>query len=382
MIYKYLINIGNNVYPYFFSKDTQMLMKKLSEIESDKIVFVYDKTLPVDKIDTMKRLISKERESMFLGLELNEEIKMLQTVEDISEKLIGLGITRKSCLVAVGGGVLGNIVGLTAGLLFRGIKLVHIPTTVMAATDSVLSLKQAVNISKGKNLLGFFYKPCAVFTDYNMLDSLSLRDYKAGLAELIKNVLAIIPDEISTVQRIFNSKYEYTFSDFKIILELSIKAKSIVLKNDMRETKEGVVLEYGHTIGHAIEFLSKGKIKHGEGVAFGLLVEGEIGRELGYLTDKEMRIHYELVEQLGVLDIIAPDIIKIKSDKILDIIKFDNKRGYIKCNSECSSIVILRDIGKCNLYKGKFITSVPNDLIIKSIEKVYKFINFKIEQTA
>lgn len=269
MFHKYQIRIGGVEYPYYLSYSSEILVGKLKDLGVDSVFVVYDNSINKEYIINLKNLFTGEIKCETVGIIVGEQNKTIDRVREISEHLLECGIDRKSCIVAIGGGVLGNIVGLVAGLLFRGIRLVHVPTTVMAATDSVLSLKQAVNTKFGKNLLGMFYKPEMIFTDYTCFDSLSKRDYNAGLVELIKNLVSIIPEYIDEVYGILNDRVEYTFEEFNLFLELSVKAKCGILINDMYEKKDGLVFEYGHTVGHAVEFLSRGEIRHGEGVAFG-----------------------------------------------------------------------------------------------------------------
>lgn len=323
----------------------------------------------MDYVTGLKKLVQKEISCEVVSVKVSEKYKSLKEVELISERLLELGINRKSCIVAVGGGVLGNIAGLVAGLLFRGIKLIHIPTTVMAATDSVLSLKQAVNTRLGKNLLGMFYKPEMIFTDHTSLLSLSKRDYNAGLAELVKNLVSVIPQQIPELYEILNDRVEYTFDEFNLFLDLSIKAKCSLLKRDMYEKKEALVFEYGHTVGHAVEFLSKGEIKHGEGVAFGLMVESEISHELGYLKENEVDIHYKLLEKIGIINQLS-NVEAYTKDEIWNVMRHDNKRGYITENDGSVPMVLLKSLGKCCGEDTNYIKLVPKPVFEKSIKKV------------
>lgn len=370
MLYEYEIKIGGVQYPYYLSYNSENLIEKLKSTGINSIFIVYDNAISKDYIIRLKNMAQEEIACETLGINVSEKNKNIDGVKAISEHLLECGINRKSCIVAVGGGVLGNIVGLVAGLLFRGIKLIHIPTTVMAATDSVLSLKQAVNTQLGKNLLGMFYKPEMVFTDYSCILSLPKRDYNAGLVELVKNLVTVIPEHIDKIYEILNDSVEYSFDEFNLFLDLSIKAKCSLLRNDMYEKKAGLVFEYGHTVGHAVEFLSGGKIRHGEGVAFGLMVESEIGRELGYLNEEEVDIHYDLLNKMGIIEQLTP-VMDYSCDEIWSVMKHDNKRGYV---AECEGsvpMVLLKSLGECFAEDDNYIKLVPRSVFETSIQKVF-----------
>ncbi len=369
MLYEYQIKIGELEYPYYLSDNTEDFIKKLKQTGINSAFVVFDDALNLDYVTKLKKLVQEEISCELVSVKVSEKSKSVDEVKLISERLLELGINRKSCIVAVGGGVLGNIAGLVAGLLYRGIKLIHIPTTVMAATDSVLSLKQAVNTSLGKNLLGMFYKPEMVFTDYTSILTLSKRDYNAGLAELVKNLVSVIPQQIPELYELLNDRVEYTYEEFNLFLDLSIKAKCSLLMRDMYEKKEALVFEYGHTVGHAVEFLSKGGIKHGEGVAFGLMVESEISHELGYLKKNEVDIHYRLLERIGIINLLN-SMEAYTIDEIWNVMRHDNKRGYIPENDDVVPMVLLKSLGKCCGENTNYIKLVTKPVFEKSIKKV------------
>ncbi|HHV28261.1 2-deoxy-scyllo-inosose synthase [Acetivibrio mesophilus] len=374
MFHEYKIRIGGYEYPYYLSYNTEILIGKLRALGVCSVFIVYDNSINKDYITSLKNLLMGEIKCESVGISVGEHNKNIDKVREISEYLLECGIDRKSCIVALGGGVLGNIVGLVAGLLFRGIRLVHIPTTVMAATDSVLSLKQAVNTKFGKNLLGMFYKPEMVFTDYSCFKSLSKRDYNAGLVELIKNLVSVIPEHIDEVYGILNDRVEYTFEEFNLFLDLSIRAKCGLLINDMYEKKDGLVFEYGHTVGHAVEFLSRGEIRHGEGVAFGLMVESEISRELGYLKEEEVDIHYKLINKIGIIDQLTR-INTYSEEEIWNVMKYDNKRGYCEENEGTVPMVLLKSLGECYVENGSYVKLVQEDIFKISVNRVFNRIS-------
>lgn len=268
-----------------------------------------------------------------------------------------------------------NVVGMVAGLAFRGIPLVHIPTTIVAATDSILSLKQAVNTKYGKNLAGLYYCPNAVLMSNIFFKTLPMREYHAGLAETVKNLLAIIPVEIPNfMNRI--KELSYSFEDLKYIFEISLEAKQKVLINDKYEKKSGLVLEYGHTIGHAIEVVTEGKVRHGEAISFGMLVAAEISNELGFLNNEEVEMHYELLKMIDVYKMFY--LFKnCAMEEVINIMRYDNKRTKIENNK--ISLVLLKKLGECYSNDYASLLEIDEELIFDKMNyvmrKLSKYIN-------
>lgn len=372
MIHNYLIDIGGNEYPYFYADNTNSLVGKLvNEFNADLFIVIYDNALELDRVMTIKKLIERKYKCRVWGIDVKESAKNLNTFQNVVESVISSGVTRQSCLIAVGGGVLGNIVGLAASLIFRGIGLIHIPTSIIAAADSVLSLKQAINSAYGKNMIGTFYKPKAVFTDYSLISTLPEREIKAGLAELVKNLLTIIPEDINLFLESIVPVEHINSEWIDQVIKLSIKAKCTVLRNDTFEKSEGLVLEYGHTVGHAIELLSKGRVIHGEAVAFGMLVAAEISRHLGLISDDIVKTHYYLLEKIKIIDSLK-QVFSYNVDEIKNVMKFDNKRGYVSNNENEMPFVLLESLGKCNKTNNFYITLVDEETVKMSINKVFE----------
>jgi len=257
---------------------------------------------------------------------------------------------------------------MVAGLLFRGLPLIHIPTTLMAASDSVLSLKQAVNLSSGKNLVGFYYAPKLVCAEVAFLQSLPSREIRAGLCELVKNLLTIMPEEIERFRKMFRLDHQYDVSELEQIIDFCIRAKSAVMRDDPYEKNEGLVLEYGHTIGHALELVARGEFNHGECVAFGMLCAANIAAKLGLLRADEVRLHVELLAGIGALIRPRPEHIPL----VEQYLRSDNKRGYRHSQSDYTGMVLLKGLGEPAKEKDSHITLVPNEIIHEVLqEQIY-----------
>ncbi len=364
-LFKYDISIGSYNCKYYLANNLLELSQYLLDIESDNFIFIFDndafeKILLNDTED-----IRKVKRCEFIKIKVSESNKNLVLINEIIEQVISLGVTTSTCLFAVGGGVLGNIVGLTASLLFRGIKLVYMPTNVLSAIDSSLSAKIAVNSKTQKSSIGTYYLPHAIFCSYVFLKTLPISEYRAGLAELVVNILVTMEDTKRSIFGATNQFAEGSFEHFRSILEMAIRKKISIIKNDPYEKHKGILLKYGHTIGNAIEFLSKGNIKHGEGVSYGLLISGEISYQLGLIDQMFLRFHYEILDEIKI----------IKQIKAISNFEFEEVIAFLTDNYGKNSIqfVLLNNTQHFHNY----FVQVHVDLVKKSIktvnEKLSKF---------
>ena len=226
-------------------------------------------------------------------LEAGEASKNFDVLEDILNRLLKLGLDRSDTLAAFGGGVVGDITGFAASIYKRGINLIQLPTTLLAQVDSSVGGKTAVNLQGGKNMAGTFYQPKRVIIDTEVLNSLDTRQYAAGMAEVIKYGYIA---SLSLYNNLLNNKIELE----NIIYECcSIKAD--IVENDPFDKGERMKLNYGHTLGHAIETTAGyGKYLHGEAVALGVCLAAYLGERLNispkglYEQTKELNKKYNL----------------------------------------------------------------------------------------
>jgi len=214
-----------------------------------------------------------------------EKYKNLDTVVDILDELFNKKLDRKSQLIAFGGGVIGDMTGFTASLYQRGIGFIQVPTTLLAQVDASVGGKTGVNNKFGKNLIGAFYQPKAVYIDTNFLDTLPPREFSAGIAEIIKMAVMFDSDYFDFLESADLSN--------KVILEKviarSVELKAWVVNQDEKEAGIRAVLNYGHTFAHVIENETKYKeYLHGEAVAIGIVMVNRLAYELGLISIKEM----------------------------------------------------------------------------------------------
>ena len=230
-----------------------------------------------------------------------EEFKNSATVETIYDALISEGLDRGAFIVALGGGVVGDMAGFAAATFLRGIPFVQVPTSLLAQVDSSVGGKTGINHRLGKNLIGAFYQPKMVLVDLDTLDTLPEREYLCGLAEVLKYGVALdrkFFDFITTKRDALKQR------DKKALLHViaeSCTIKASVVERDEREGGLRAVLNYGHTIGHAVETLAGyGEVKHGEAVAIGMVQIAKLSFLRGYSTREEFETIVDLITGFGL----------------------------------------------------------------------------------
>jgi len=333
--------------PYYYGYECiTPFLNQIVELEPDRIAVVTDDTVRDLHGGLLLPSLAEIAPTIVLSAAPGESSKNFQILGSHLERAISSGLSRRSIVITFGGGVPGNLGGLLAALLFRGIRLVHMPTTIMAAMDAVISLKQTVNSSFGKNHIGTFHRPTAVLTDLRLLRSLPDRHIRSGLCESVKNCLAIRPDGIPMLPAFFSGD-PTTPQALGWLLTESVTAKASVMVADEREQYAGLVLEYGHTIGHAVELCGQQRRgtdgpSHGEAVGIGLLVAAEISAGLGWLTAAEVQTHRDALRAIAG-PTCFPD--WLDAAEVLRIARHDNKRGYLPVDDDQIPFVILRHLG-------------------------------------
>jgi len=285
-----------------------------------------------------------------------EPAKRLETVETLAEKLARLGADRKAVIVALGGGVVGDVGGLLASLYMRGIELVQVPTTVLAQVDASVGGKTAVNLAAGKNLLGTFHHPRVVLIDPGVLSTLPNREFRAGLYEALK--CGIIGD-VELFLRFEQNRDKILKRDpleLEWLIAASVKLKAEVVSADEKEGGLRRVLNLGHTIGHALEAeTGYGQLLHGEAVAWGMIAATHIARTVGRTDSVTAGRIADAVLSLGRL----PEV-KVNTRKVLARLQADKKT-----QDSVVHFVLPREIGKVEV-----VNDVPERAISDAMEEI------------
>ena len=251
-----------------------------------------------------------------------ERFKNLQSVSRIYEALIHAGADRGSAIVAVGGGVIGDTAGFAAATFLRGVTLAHIPTTLLAQVDSSVGGKVGVNLALGKNLIGAFHQPAVVLIDPLLLATLPRREFRSGLYEVVKYGMIASRDLFERVARDTKAIFAREARVLAPAIVESCRIKADVVTRDERESDLRRILNFGHTVGHALEAVTKyRRFRHGEAIAYGMLAAADLAVARGALADLERQALVRLITQLGPL----PPIADLPIGEVLEATRRDKK---------------------------------------------------------
>jgi len=288
--------------------------------------------------------MSSLRKSGFEPIEIRvpagETAKSLKTIQSSYDKLAKHRIERSSFIVALGGGVVGDMAGFLAASYLRGIGFVQVPTTLLSQVDSSVGGKVGVNLKAGKNLVGAFYQPRLVLCDLNTIKTLPKRELRAGLAEVIK--YGIIEDSklFQRIERKMSNLLSLDTIEMAYIVARSCQIKAKIVEQDETENGLRAILNYGHTIGHALEAISSyGKFLHGEAISIGQVAASKISRDLLGLSQSEVDRIEALFTAAGLPTKIH--LSKNEMKKLLAAMKLDKKVTDGKVN-----FVLANTIGK------------------------------------
>jgi 3-dehydroquinate synthase len=276
----------------------------------------------------------------FVAMPDGERSKKLPTVEQLAEKLVRLSADRDAVVVAFGGGVVGDVAGLLASLYMRGVDVVQIPTTVLAQVDASIGGKTGVNLRAGKNLLGTFHQPRVVVIDPEVLSTLPEREFRAGLYEVLKCGVIGRPELFSRLEKMEVRQLRRDPLVLEWFIAEAVKLKAEIVAADEREGGLRRVLNFGHTIGHALEAASGYRwFLHGEAVGWGMIAAAHISGAMGRCSEQTTRRIIEAVLGLGRL----PKV-EVRGSEIVRAIQGDKKtrKGVVH-------FVLPREIGKVEI---------------------------------
>jgi len=305
-----------------------------------------------------RSLASAGFRAQWLEMPDGEPHKTLATVERLAEKLARHKADRDAVILAFGGGIVGDVAGLLASLYMRGVRVVQVPTTVLAQVDASIGGKTGVNLPAGKNLVGTFHPPLAVLVDPEVLSSLSARQFRAGLYESLK---CGVIGNLELFHRLATADWRALRHDRAMlawVLAESIKLKAEVVSQDERESGLRRVLNFGHTIGHALEAESRyRRFLHGEAIAWGMIAAAQIAREMGRCADSTRQHIRDAILRAGPL----PEV-TARSENILARLATDKKT-----RNGVPHFVLPRELGKVEIVKD-----VPEHVIVAAVDGLRK----------
>ncbi|MFC1641709.1 3-dehydroquinate synthase [Myxococcota bacterium] len=285
-------------------------------------------------------------EVAILDFPAGERHKTRATKDSLDDRLLERHWGRDGAIIAVGGGVVGDVAGFVAGTYMRGIPYVQVPTTVIAQGDSSIGGKTAVDVPQGKNLIGVFHHPVAVFMDVQTLETLDARNYVSGLVELVKHGLIrdrelwrFLEERVELILARSGPEYPATMVE---LMDRNCRVKNDVVVADDREAGLRKILNYGHTVGHAVELLSGYSLLHGEAIAIGIVCEGYFSCELGHCSRETYEAQVQVLRRLG-LSLEIPACIEVEA--ILRAMTMDKKAR----ESE-AEFVLLEALGRTKVF--------------------------------
>jgi 3-dehydroquinate synthase len=321
----YAIRIGNGLLPRLGKECAALGLGRSCAIISDSNV--------TPKYGTAARTALKDEgfEPVLIRVPAGETAKSLKTVQSCYDQLAAHRLERKSFIVALGGGVVGDLAGFVAATYLRGVAFVQVPTTLLAQVDSSVGGKVGVNLKAGKNLVGAFHQPRLVLCDLGTLATLPAREFRAGLAEVIKYGIIYDRALFTRLERDLARLLECEPATLEAVIARCCEIKADVVRQDETETGLRAILNFGHTIGHGLEAISHyGKYLHGEAIAIGQVAAAKLSAELLGLPEPEARRIENLFRSAGL-----PTKLKLSASqkaKLLGAMRLDKKvsAGEIK----------------------------------------------------
>lgn len=330
---------GGGEYPVYIGQGLLATASVWSRHLRGRVLVVSDQTVAGHYLGRLKPVLSEVEHKQRVLLPEGEEHKTLANWQRLLDELVALGAQRDATVVALGGGVIGDMAGFAASAYMRGIRIVQVPTTLLAQVDAAVGGKTGVNLAAGKNLVGAFHSPAAVIVDVDTLTTLDDRDYRAGLAEVVKygairdaGFLAWLEQQADALNaRLPDALMEAVFR--------SVTNKAEVVAADEREAGERALLNFGHTFGHALETATAyQRFRHGEAVAIGMVLAARLSELLGLAPAGTADRLTVLLRRLGLPTGLPED---LSADRLLALMRLDKKNA-----ADQIRLVLLEDIGR------------------------------------
>ena len=358
---KIVVDLGERSYPIFIGPgllaQSHLIPMNISE---GRVVIVSNTVVSPLYLEKVKSFFS-DRSCSQVVLPDGESFKTLETVNVIYRFLLEGKYDRKTTLVALGGGVVGDITGFVAATYLRGIDFIQVPTTLLSQVDSSVGGKTGVNHELGKNMIGAFYQPRGVIADTNVLSTLPQRELKAGFAEVLKYGLI---NDLNFFDWLDSNSSELLQKEPELMARLiqrSCEIKAEIVAKDERETGARALLNFGHTFGHAIEAaMGFGNVLHGEAVAMGMVMAADLSLRIGWISPREASRVRQVLERNFQLNIVPPD--KVSAEQFLKFMASDKKT-----ENNILKFILLHSIGDAEINSEIPIDSLRATLSAKNL---------------
>jgi 3-dehydroquinate synthase len=335
------VNLEDNSYPIFIGEGASLSLEHFDGYIAGKdIAIITNEVVAPLYLNEISDLFSNRNVIEYI-LPDGEQEKKLKTVHKIIDRLMEAGFGRDSTLIALGGGVVGDITGFTASIFMRGINFIQIPTTLLAQVDASVGGKTAVNHKSGKNLIGSFYQPQCVICDSKFLATLEATEISAGLAEIIKYGLIFDSEFFQWLQKNMQQILSNDRAAVDYVIQRSCAIKAEIVAQDEKEQSVRALLNFGHTFGHAIEKLTGyGNWTHGDAVAVGMVLAARLSENMSLITPEDVQNIEEILTAAN-LPISLPN---IDPAELLAAMQSDKK-----VKDRNIQLVLLKNIGEAFL---------------------------------
>ena len=354
------VELGSRSYPIVLGSSNEWMHLLLEKISGRTALIVTDENVDASgHLEKLEQALAQRNYTSFQSLILpaGEEHKTLATVELIARAAVQAKLDRKSCMIALSGGVVGDLTGFAASIYMRGIDFIQLPSTLLAAVDSSVGGKTGADLECGKNLIGAFHQPLMVAMDMHNLTTLPAAEFRNGLAEVVKYGMIMDKEFFALLENNTEKLNNFDLQFYSQIILHSCRCKSEVVAGDEKEQSLRAILNYGHTAGHAVEKLSNYSLPHGTAVAIGMAAAARLAVLMDLCSGDVETAQNRMLEKLGLPSKLpagsqVPAIIQaVKSDK-------KNSNGAI-------TMVLPMEIGKVRIVKA-----VDEVLLRRALEEI------------
>lgn len=290
---------GDATYPIRVGRGILSRLGEALPAGARKVLVVHPPTL-AEQAERLRESLTPDREVLLAEIPDAEAGKRIEVAAFCWQVMGKADFTRTDAVVGFGGGAVTDLAGFVAATWLRGVAVVHVPTTVLGMVDAAVGGKTGVNTAEGKNLVGAFWPPTAVLCDLDLLDTLSRNERVAGFAEVVKAGFIWAPEILDLVEADAELATDPRSEPFRRSLELAIGMKARVVGEDLREAGLREILNYGHTLGHAIEHAERYRWRHGAAISVGMVFAAELSRLAGRLPDAAAARHRDILNLLGL----------------------------------------------------------------------------------
>ena len=352
------VDLGSRSYPIVLGDTTEWVKLLLEKLSGRTSLIVTDENVDASgHLEKLETILAENNYTDFQSLILpaGEEHKSLATVELIAKAAVAAKLDRKSCMIALSGGVVGDLTGFASAIYMRGIEFIQLPTTLLAAVDSSVGGKTGADLAEGKNLIGAFHQPLMVALDMNTLSTLPESEYRNGLAEVVKYGMIMDKEFFAKLENNVDKLNAFDSDFYREIIIHSCRCKAEVVAGDEFEQGRRAILNYGHTAGHAVEKLSNYLLPHGKAVAIGMAAAARLAVLMDLCSEEVEAVQNKLLTALK-LPTRLPENSSI--DNIIQAMQSDKKNS-----SKAITMVLPTTVGSVKIVKN-----IDENLLRKALE--------------